>query len=69
MGLDAEQITHEYFARFAPQPPAELAPAARQTNPGGHSRTWIYALGVAGLAVGVALAFLARPAHPAKENT
>jgi len=61
MGLDAEQITHEYFARFAPQPPPiEEDPAPRPASPGGRSRAWIYAVGVAGLAVGVTLAFLAR---------
>ena len=68
MGLDAEQITHEYFARFAPQPAAvEVAPSARPASPGVRSHAWIYGVGVAGLAVGIALAFLARTPGPASE--
>ena len=65
MGLDPEQITHDYFARFAPQPPPiDVTAPPQPPSPSGRSHAWIYAVGAAGLAVGVALAFLARTPRP-----
>jgi len=63
MGLDPEQVTHDYFARFAPLPTAEGSTIPAPV-PQGRSHTWVYAVGVIGLAVGVALAFLARTPEP-----
>ncbi|MEO7272226.1 MAG: RodZ domain-containing protein [Vicinamibacterales bacterium] len=63
MGLDPEQVTHDYFARFAPAAAeAPIAPAPHIAH--APSRTWVYAVGVIGLAVGVALAFLTRTPGP-----
>jgi hypothetical protein len=64
MGLDPEQITHDYFARFAPPQVADLQPAQAAATVPARSHTWVYAVGVVGLAVGVALAFLARTPQP-----
>ena len=69
MGLDPEQVTHDYFARFAPQPPpTEVTARPSPASPAGRSHAWIYAVGVAGLAVGVALAFLARTTSAAEPS-
>jgi len=70
MGLDPEQVTHDYFARFAPQPvPPELGAKTATVRVGGGSRAWIYAVGVVGLSLGVAIAFLARTPERAAEVT
>ena len=60
MGLDPEQITHDYFARFAPPEPTDVPLPGLVGQAPARSHTWVYAVGVIGLAVGVALAFLAR---------
>jgi cytoskeleton protein RodZ len=64
MGLDPEQVTQDYFARFAPPPAAEASAAPAAVVSQARPHTWMYAVGVVGLAVGVALAFLARSPEP-----
>jgi cytoskeletal protein RodZ len=64
MGLDADRIAREYFAQFAPPPPAPdqaasqslQAPLEPPSVPTRQRRLWIPVAAAAGLAAGVALA-------------
>src|SRR3982751_598698 len=66
MGLDGDQVTRDYFAQFAPPPPVpdEIAIPPARVDSGVRSHAWIFAVGLAGVTVGVALAFFARAPEP-----
>jgi cytoskeleton protein RodZ len=62
MGLDGDQVTRDYFAQFAPPTPVpdELATPPAHVDSAIRAHPWIYAVGLVGITVGVALAFFAR---------